>query len=135
MDVFEVREQLIRDYRSFTAAFVEPRDERISSFLTEQLATGAQWPDPWLSLNPNFAAGGTVTELVDAGRLHPECDRIFRVKENRDDPGRRPISFHRHQVDAIDAAATGESYVLTTGTGSGKSLAYIVPIRPARSFG
>src|SRR5690606_21020234 len=28
MDVFEVREQLVSDYRSFTAAFVEPRDER-----------------------------------------------------------------------------------------------------------
>jgi len=128
VDVFEVRDQLVRDYRSFTAAFVEPRDERISRFLAEQLARGAQWPDPWLSLNPNFAAGGTVSELVDAGRLHPECDQIFRVKENRDDPGRRPITFHHHQADAIDAASSGKSYVLTTGTGSGKSLAYIVPI-------
>ena len=30
--------------------------------------------------------------------------------------------------EAIEAAAAGDSYVLTTGTGSGKSLAYIVPI-------
>ena len=60
--------------------------------------------------------------------LHPECDRIFRVKEHPNDPGRRPIGFHRHQTDAIRAAASGKSYVLTTGTGSGKSLAYIVPI-------
>ena len=128
MDVFEVREQLVSDYRSFTAAFVAPRDSRIETFLERQLAKGAQWPDPWLSLNPNFAAGGTVSELVDAGRLHAECDRIFRVKEHADDPGRRPIAFHQHQADAIDAAASGESYVLTTGTGSGKSLGYIVPI-------
>jgi len=38
------------------------------------------------------------------------------------------LTFHRHQRDAIEAAASGGSYVLTTGTGSGKSLAYIVPI-------
>ena len=39
-----------------------------------------------------------------------------------------PIRFYRHQPDAIKAARAGASYVLTTGTGSGKSLAYIVPI-------
>ena len=123
-----MREQLVRDYRSFTAAFVEPRDERIREFIGRQLAEGAQWPDPWLSLNPSFKAGGTVTELVDAGLLHPECERIFRIKEHPADPGRRVITLHRHQSDAIEAAASKRSYVLTTGTGSGKSLAYIVPI-------
>jgi len=38
------------------------------------------------------------------------------------------LRLHRHQVDAIRAAKTGSSYVLTTGTGSGESLAYLVPI-------
>ncbi len=128
MDVFSVREQLVRDYRSFTAAFVEPRDDRIAAFIVQRLAEGSQWPEPWLSVNPNFAGGGTVDELADAGVLHDECRRIFRVKQGLDDPGSRSITFHRHQRDAIEAAATGQSYVLTTGTGSGKSLAYIVPI-------
>ncbi|MEK8143876.1 DEAD/DEAH box helicase [Streptomyces sp. M10(2022)] len=40
----------------------------------------------------------------------------------------RSLTLHRHQRAAIDAAAAGVSYVLTTGTGSGKSLAYMVPI-------
>jgi ATP-dependent helicase YprA (DUF1998 family) len=128
VDVFQVREQLVSDYRSFTAAFVEPRDERIAAFLAEQLQAGQQWPDPWLSLNPSFASGGSVSELVDDGLLHPECERIFRVKDHEDDAGRLGLTFHRHQRDAIEAAASGGSYVLTTGTGSGKSLAYIVPI-------
>lgn len=128
MDVFEVREQLVRDYRSFTAAFVEPRDQRIGEFLAQQLAEGAQWPDPWLSLNPDFSPGGTVTELVDAELLHPECERIFRMKDHPKDPGRRAIAFHRHQREAVEAAASRKAYVLTTGTGSGKSLGYIVPI-------
>ncbi len=128
MDVFAVREQLVGDYASFTGSFVEPRDERIAGLIEQRMASGAQWPDPWLSLNPAFASGGTVSDLVGAGLLHPECERIFRVKTDRDDPGRLPITFHRHQADAIEVAAGGRSYVLTTGTGSGKSLAYIVPI-------
>ncbi len=128
MDVFAIRDELIEDYRSFTGSFVAPRDPHIQKFLEKELAGGAQWPDPWLSLNPNFAPGGTVSELVEAGLLHEECGRIFRIKEGPDDPGARGIAFHRHQRDAIEAARSGESYVLTTGTGSGKSLGYIVPI-------
>ena len=36
--------------------------------------------------------------------------------------------LHKHQSDAINIARSGASYILTTGTGSGKSLAYIIPI-------
>jgi superfamily II DNA/RNA helicase len=87
-----------------------------------------QWPDPWLSLNPSFETGGTIPELVTEGLLEAECERIFRVKEAPTDPGTRPLTLHRHQREAIETARSGKSYVLTTGTGSGKSLAYIVPI-------
>ncbi|MBO0881680.1 MAG: DEAD/DEAH box helicase, partial [Mycobacterium sp.] len=123
-----VHEQLIEDYRSFTSGFVEVRDPRIRLHVADQLDHGVQWPDPWLSLNPAFEPGGTIPELVGDGLLDPECERIFRVKESRDDPGATPLTLHRHQREAIEAARTGKSYVLTTGTGSGKSLSYIVPI-------
>ena len=62
------------------------------------------------------------------GLLHAEAAKIFRAKSHQNDSGLdKQISFHQHQREAIEAAATGASYVLTTGTGSGKSLAYIVP--------
>ncbi|HEV2362380.1 MAG TPA: DEAD/DEAH box helicase, partial [Acidimicrobiales bacterium] len=128
MDIFALREALIEDYKSFTGSFVQPRDQRIRAFVEERSERADQWPDPWLSLNPSFATGGTPAELSREGLLEPGCERIFRVKEHAEDPGRDPIVFHRHQRDAIVAARTGGSYVLTTGTGSGKSLAYIVPI-------
>ena len=38
---------------------------------------GEQWPEPWLSLNPLFAGGGSISELVTEGLLHSECERIF----------------------------------------------------------
>lgn len=128
MDVFDIHRQVIDDYRAFTSGFVEVRDDRIKQFVDQQFAEGVQWPDPWVSLNPSFAQGGRVSDLVDAGLLHPECDKIFRRKESVMDWGRDPFVLHRHQREAIEAAKTGKSYVLTTGTGSGKSLAYIIPI-------
>lgn len=128
MDVFKIHEQVISDYRDFTSGFVEIRDGRIKTFVDEQFEDGVQWPDPWLSLNPSFASGGAIPDLVKEGLLHPECTRIFRRKNDPHDYGRDPLVLHRHQREAVEAAKSGKSYVLTTGTGSGKSLAYIVPI-------
>jgi len=126
VDVFRVRDRLIDDYREFTGSFVDIHDKTIREHVAERMARGYQWPDPWLSLNPNFASGGTVTDLIAEGLLQPECARIFRLKD--DNPDGPVLRLHQHQREAIEAARTGGSYVLTTGTGSGKSLAYIIPI-------
>jgi len=128
VDVFGIRDRLVEDYKSFTTSFVEASDPRVAEHLDGRLAAGEQWPDPWLSLNPFFAFGGSVSDCVADGLLHPLCARIFRIKESVADVGTRELILHRHQRDAIDIAREGQGYVLTTGTGSGKSLAYIVPI-------
>lgn len=128
MDVFAVRNSVVDEYRQFTSSFATPRDARIREHVESLMDLGEQWPDPWISLNPSFDTGGTISDLVTDGVLHPECERIFRVKTFPQDAGRTTLTLHRHQREAIDAARTGHSYVLTTGTGSGKSLSYIVPI-------
>ncbi len=120
--------RLISDYRGFTEGFVDIRDPRIRDQVEQESARGAQWPAPWLSVNPAFEAGGRIDELVGEGLLHQECSRIFRVKRSADDAGTEPITLYRHQADAVRVASMGISYALTTGTGSGKSLTYIVPI-------
>ncbi|MEV0299615.1 protein kinase domain-containing protein [Streptomyces prasinus] len=130
MDVFGIHADLIGEYESFTKSGTVIRDARIAGFVEDDLAAKSQWPDPWLSLNPFFADGGQVTDLVRDGVLHPRCAEIFQAgkKETSPRPDGRPLTFHLHQRQAIEAAQAGDSYVLTTGTGSGKSLAYIVPI-------
>ncbi|HVV12028.1 protein kinase domain-containing protein [Amycolatopsis sp.] len=130
MDVFAVHQQLIDDYRSFTEGSMIIRDDRISAFVDNDLDAKSQWPDPWVSLNPFFASGGSVLELVHEGVLHPECARIFQARKSEGGVvcDGRPLTLHRHQREAIAVAHSGASYVLTTGTGSGKSLSYIVPI-------
>ncbi|MBB4957701.1 DEAD/DEAH box helicase [Micromonospora polyrhachis] len=130
MDVFGVHQKLIDDYRKFTGSGTVVRDERITAFIEEDLEAKSQWPDPWLSLSPLFASGGSVAELATAGVLHPECARIFQTGKTEGGTvcDGRPLTLHRHQREAIGLAQANASYVLTTGTGSGKSLSYLVPI-------
>jgi ATP-dependent helicase YprA (DUF1998 family) len=127
MDVFGIRNSLINDYASYIRSFIHLRDPIISKKVYECLTEGLLWPDPLIQLNPAFQPGEWIEELVTEKVLHPECRKIFRIKPEKSDEG-SPLRLHRHQADAIRAAKSGANYVLTTGTGSGKSLAYIVPI-------
>jgi hypothetical protein len=62
-----------------------------------------------------------VDDLVASGDLDEATARIFRI-------GATPIRFHRHQAQSIAKARAGQSFVVTTGTGSGKSLCFFVPV-------
>lgn len=126
MDVFELHRNLIADYASYTKSFIKIRDERIRRKVEEEISQGLLWPDPLLQLNPSFEPGAKISDLVREGLLHGECDRIFRLKQHDNDFG-KPLHLHRHQEQAVRIASGPNSYVLTTGTGSGKSLAYIIP--------
>ncbi len=127
MNVFDIRDQLIAGYKTYVSSFINIRDEEISKRVRESLDSGALWPDPLTQLNPSFEPGEWIDDLVGEGVLHSECARVFRIKRDLQDPG-QPLRLHRHQSEAARTARSGANYVLTTGTGSGKSLAYIVPI-------
>ena len=125
MNVFDLRNDLIRDYRRFVESFVRIQDKRIAEHVRARLDEGALWPAPLVQLNPTFAPGAPLERLVEEGLLHPETLRIFRLKDR---PHQPLLQLHRHQEEAIRTAARRENYVVTTGTGSGKSLTYIIPI-------
>lgn len=126
MNVFELRERLISDYSSYIRSFIRIRDERVDALVTSCLDQGRLWPDPLIQLNPSFQYAGTVDDLVAEGLLHSECSRVFRAGKDMGEG--KALRLYQHQTDAIRRARAGRSYVLTTGTGSGKSLAYIIPI-------
>ena len=128
MDVFNLRNRLVKDYAAYTRSFIKISDERINKRVEEELDRGALWPDPLLQLNPTFSPGGTIDNLVDEGLLHPECSKIFRFAKTEDSPTGHQLQLHAHQADAIRKSKEGKSYILTSGTGSGKSLTYIIPI-------
>ena len=115
------------DYSDFVRSFMSIQDSRIRQVVGEELTRGFLWPEPLIQLNPAFESGERIDELVSLGILHPECRKVF-VKDKDASSGGRPLRLHRHQAEAIKVAREGHNYVLTTGTGSGKSLAYIVPI-------
>ena len=121
MKAFEFDHRLINTYASFSRSFSAIRSADLKSEIDRQYDAGRFWPDALLSLNPRYLQGPTVDDLVASGDLDEATGKIFRF-------GQAPLRFHRHQAQSIAKARAGQSYVVTTGTGSGKSLCFFVPI-------
>jgi hypothetical protein len=131
LDVFGLRERLVDDYEEYTRSFIAVRDGRVADTVDAELDGGLLWPEPLVQLNPSFAPGGTIDQMVGEGTLHPTCTQVFRVGKGPGADGAatdRPLGVYHHQAEAIRTAHSGANYVLTTGTGSGKSRAYMIPI-------
>jgi len=117
MSIFNLVDRLIDDYSRYVRSFIAFSDERIQRFVEEELVEkGALWPDALIQLNPNYEMGESVQDLCSQGKLHPLCADLF------------PYRLYKHQQEAIERALRRENFVVTSGTGSGKTLTYLIPI-------
>jgi len=75
---------------------------------------------PYVTLARDLALGRTLRKLADAGVVEKELLRL------RWAFGDRPL--YVHQERALEAGQAGRSLVVTTGTGSGKTEAFLLPV-------
>lgn len=121
MDVFSLRDSLVDDYKRFATSFTTIQAEDIRTQVEAIYGQGRFWPDPLLQINPSYKRGLNLETLIANGALDPRTADVFRSDG-------APLSLYKHQEHAIVLASQGESYVVTTGTGSGKSLCFFIPI-------
>ncbi|WP_456371191.1 DEAD/DEAH box helicase [Thermodesulfatator atlanticus] len=121
--IFDFHARVIVDYRDFIQSFIQIGDERAREFIEKALVQEEKlWPEPLIQLSPAYAKAANVDELAARGLIHPETAQIFRTKDGV------PFRLYQHQVEAIERAAQGKSFVVTSGTGSGKSFCFFIPI-------
>lgn len=121
MNVFDLDRALVSDYERFARSFTQIRAADIRSQVEALYASDRFWPEPLISINPRFERGASIDQLVAAGSLREDTARVFTIDG-------KPLSLYRHQAQAVAKATTGQSFVVTTGTGSGKSLCFFIPI-------
>ncbi|HRG45813.1 MAG TPA: DEAD/DEAH box helicase [Leptospiraceae bacterium] len=122
MDIFKIREEVVLQYQNYVKSFLKIRDSRIAQFIEEKIVKERYFlPSALLQLNPSYEKGGSVQELVANGKLHPECKTIFQKQG-------KIFTLHAHQQEAFQKASDYKNFIVTSGTGSGKSLTYFLPI-------
>ena len=125
-NVFSFRDRLIDEYSTFSRSFVRIGADDIRHAVEQGYADGRYWPEPLIQINPNFQQQGTVQRLARDGVVHPACAEVFRIGKTEGNP--QPLRLFTHQLQALAKGQAGQSFVVTTGTGSGKSLAFFLPI-------
>ena len=121
MDVFDLDRAVVEDYARFARSFTQIRAKDIEAQVDEIYATQRFWPEPLISINPRYERGARIDELASDGPLHANTSQVFRLDGEA-------LRLYRHQTQAIAKAMARQSFVVTTGTGSGKSLCFFVPI-------
>jgi Lhr-like helicase len=123
MSIFDLHSSVLADYRDFVRSFFTIADEQIRAYVDKSLVDEARlWPDYLLQVSPSYPRSATVVDLYNRGELHQETARIFRT------PQGEAYHLYKHQVEALALFKRQLSYVVTSGTGSGKSLTYFLPI-------
>jgi Lhr-like helicase len=144
VSIFNLHSSVLADYRDFVRSFFSVADDRAREFIDRELVEQARlWPEALLQVSPSYARVASVDELADRGVILRETAQIFRserglqrdileLNERASGQGAvsrsEPFVLYQHQVAAMELARRGESYVVTSGTGSGKSLTYFLPI-------
>lgn len=117
MNVFQTHKQIVQNYRTYIESFLRIKDERIRAEVKKALQNGFLFPEPLVQFNPAYEKGASMEELCNSGVLHSQMRDIFRGYE-----------LYRHQVEAIRLGVKNKDFIVTSGTGSGKSLTYIATI-------
>lgn len=117
MDAFHTHHQVIDAYRSYLASFLNIQDERISGVVKNAIYDNGFLPEPLVQFNPEFAISKPLTDLVSEGKVHPLLPSVF-----------GDYHLYKHQIDAIELGVEGKGFIVTSGTGSGKSLTFLATI-------
>ena len=130
MKAFKFDNSVVQSYEQFTRSFADIRASDLRSRIAEVYGSEKFWPSPLLSLNPHYLEGKTVEDHVTEGLLHEKTGAIFRSVDGKS------LRLYRHQEEAISKAIYRRNFIVTSGTGSGKSLCFLIPIvdRIIRNF-
>lgn len=119
-----LRETLVR-YLATTVGISDDHPGLARRIRTELERGATLVKGPYLESLPDFEKGRTIADLCGADVLHDGWSAL-RTGGHGAHLWSRPL--HSHQDRALALARAGENYLVATGTGSGKTEAFLYPL-------
>mgnify|MGYP003812592195 CR=1 FL=1 len=116
MNIFDIHGSVMENYADYIQSFVNISDDEIREHVDNELKEGKLWPQPLLQFNPAYKLAGSADSFQDP----PLNSELKTVLKN--------YKLYQHQVEAIRLGLNNKDFIVTSGTGSGKSLTYITTI-------
>jgi ATP-dependent helicase YprA (DUF1998 family) len=122
-DPLAISELIASSYRRYLRSLLPVRDERLATALDKEISGGSLLTKgPLLEATPPYQPGATLEALVREGVV----STALRDLDGPALPFARPLYLHQEQ--AIRKIAAGRNVVVASGTGSGKTESFLLPI-------
>lgn len=122
IDPVAAAKSISADYRRYLKTMLRPSNEAIAREFNRAVDTAPNLTKgPILQLTPPYAPGKAARDLIAEGILSPEfatLDHALKLD--------RPL--YRHQEKALRKIKDGRNLIVSTGTGSGKTESFLIPI-------
>jgi len=126
VDAIATSALLSSTYRRYLRSLLPVRDPALAAALAGCIAASPLLTKgPLLEATPPYRAGATLRDLIGEGVLDPAFARLGGPALPLDRP------LYRHQEQALRKAAAGRNLVVATGTGSGKTESFLLPVLSA----
>lgn len=102
--------------------------EYASQFVSALCEEGAITKGPYLDVSDSYKTGKSLKQMIEEGEASP----LFNTLEGEIPDGDKELQINRglylHQESALKKSNQGRNMIVTTGTGSGKTECFIIPI-------
>jgi len=117
MDAFLTHKNIVENYRNYLGSFLSIADERIKSRVKESFEGDGFIPEPLVQFNPAYQTSESLNDLVAEKLAHTDLTKVF-----------GEFDLYKHQAKALRQGLNDKGFIVTSGTGSGKSLTYLSTI-------
>jgi DEAD/DEAH box helicase domain-containing protein len=122
-----IKDHYIRYVRTSTATRFDGLERERADLLERD---GVFYRQPWLEILPEYVSSGkTVKELTKEDCANQLTDNELHTFKNLVQRGLASgYELHSHQTDMLYATLNGQNSIITSGTGSGKTESFLLPL-------
>lgn len=119
-------DEIKKEYIGYISTTFHFRNQNLQKKLLEELDKTVS-NGPFVEIKDSFKSGKSIEEWIDKGTLSP----LFKdLEKNKKYQPKLPVSrpMYLHQEKAIEKIVAGKNVVVSTGTGSGKTNCFVIPV-------
>lgn len=119
-------DEIKKEYIGYISTTFRFRNQNLQKKLLKELEKTVS-NGPFVEIKDSFRSGKSIEQLIDEDKLSPLFRELEKGKKYHPKlPVSRPL--YLHQEKAIEKVVSGNNVVISTGTGSGKTNCFIIPV-------
>lgn len=119
-DILKATKNITEKYTTYLQTMFDIQDPDYKNLFNQEMKKiGSFYKGPYLEVVDSFENGSSVSELVLKGLLNKDFRRIEGIYSK---------TLFKHQEESLEKILGGNNIVVSTGTGSGKTESFLIPI-------